>query len=201
MSKHEIELEAVKRSGAGRPHGTGKYGEATTVMRVPVSDKPVILDFLRTRRAPSGAHALPESAMLPASAPLQVRVPLFGSRIPAGFPSPADDYIETELDFNELLIKNPPATYSLRVEGSSMTGAGIFDGDIIVVDKSIEPQHGHVVVAEYEGRYTIKRLYMKSGKVRLLPENPDPDYKIIEFKDEQELVVSGVVTNVIHPIK
>jgi DNA polymerase V len=85
------------------------------------------------------------------------------------------------------------------VKGSSMTGAGIHDGDIIVVDRSIEANNGSVIVAEYDGGYTVKRLSVRRGKTRLLSENPD--FQPIEFKEGQELRVFGVVTNVIHPVK
>lgn len=188
-----------RRPGAGRKPNSGKFGLPTTVMRVPVDDKPIVLSLLEARRQQRAAPELPEGALRPAQAPTPASVPLYASRIPAGFPSPADDYVEEELDFNKLLVKNPPATFSLRVKGSSMTGAGIFDGDIIVVDRSIEARDGNVVVAECEGGYTVKRLSMRRGKTRLMPENPD--FAPIEFKDGQELVIFGVVTNVVHAVK
>lgn len=187
-----------KRPNAGRKPGSGLWSEKTAPVRVPVSEKQNVIDFLQARRQVSPV-VLPDEAMLPAANPVRLGVPLFSNRVPAGFPSPADDHVEAELDFNELLVKNPPATFSLRVKGNSMTGAGIFDGDILVVDRSIEARDGLVVVAEYEGGYTVKRLYRRRGKVRLLPENPE--FPVIELKEGQELVVFGVVTNVIHPVK
>ena len=97
------------------------------------------------------------------------------------------------------LVKNPPATFFVRVKGNSMTGAGIFDGDTLVVDRSLEAASGSVVVAVVDGELTVKRLSIRRGKVRLLPENPE--FPPIEFRDGQELVVWGVVTNVIHPVR
>ncbi|MBU3735811.1 MAG: translesion error-prone DNA polymerase V autoproteolytic subunit [Methylobacterium sp.] len=187
-----------KRPNAGRKPGSGPWSEQTIPVRVPASEKQNVIDFLQARRQ-KPAMPWPDDAMMPPVNPPRLAVPLFSNRIPAGFPSPADDHIEAELDFNELLVKNPPATFSLRVKGNSMTGAGIFDGDILVVDRSIEARDGLVVVAEYEGGYTVKRLYQKRGKVKLLPENPE--FPVIELKEGQELVVFGVVTNVIHPVK
>ena len=116
-------------------------------------------------------------------------------------PPPADDHVEDRIDLNEELIRNPPATFMIRVEGNSMIDANIFAGDILIVDRSIEARDSHVIVAVVDGKFTVKRLSMKRGKVRLLPENPDPAYQPIEFKDGQELVVWGVVTNVIHPVR
>lgn len=139
--------------------------------------------------------------LLPAIDPTRLSLPLFSNRIPAGFPSPADDHVEDRIDLNEELIRNPPATFMIRVEGNSMIDANIFAGDILIVDRSIEARDGHVIVAVVDGKFTVKRLSMKRGKVRLLPENPDPSYQPIEFKDGQELVVWGVVTNVIHPVR
>jgi DNA polymerase V len=139
--------------------------------------------------------------LLPAIDPTRLSLPLFSNRIPAGFPSPADDHVEDRIDLNEELIRNPPATFMIRVEGNSMIDANIFAGDILIVDRSIEARDSHVIVAVVDGKFTVKRLSMKRGKVRLLPENPDPSYQPIEFKDGQELVVWGVVTNVIHPVR
>ena len=128
----------------------------------------------------------------PARSPVRVPLPLFASRIPAGFPSPADDYVEARLDLNELLIQRQEATYFLRVKGDSMQGAGIHPGDLIVVDRSIEAQDGSVVVAEVDGALTIKRLRLGNGAPELHPDNPA--YPVIRFKEGQELRIWGVVT-------
>lgn len=157
------------------------------------------LEASRTRLRMS--DQMPPGVLLPAIDPIHLALPLFSNRIPAGFPSPADDHVEDRIDLNEELIRNPPATFMIRVEGNSMIDANIFAGDILIVDRSIEARDGHVIVAVVDGKFTVKRLSMKRGKVRLLPENPDPAYQPIDFKDGQELVVWGVVTNVIHPVR
>ncbi len=124
-----------------------------------------------------------------------VTIPIFLGRISAGFPSPADDYIEAELDLNRLLIKNEAATFLFRVGGDSMINAGIHDKDILVVDKSEDAVHGKIVVAVVDGEFTVKRLYMKNGKCMLVPENPR--FKTIVIRQEQELNVWGVVVGVV----
>jgi DNA polymerase V len=135
----------------------------------------------------------------PAQSPGRVRLPLFASRVPAGFPSPADDYVESRLDLNELLIQRREATYFLRVKGDSMQGAGIHPGDLIVVDRSINAQDGNVVVAEVDGELTIKRLRFDANRPELHPENPA--YPVIRFKEGQELRIWGVVTSSVHTVR
>jgi len=124
--------------------------------------------------------------------------PLYLDRISAGFPSPADDYIETALDLNTYLIRNPAATFMVRVSGDSMTGAGISDGDVLVVDRSEQPAHGKIVVAVLDGELTVKRLVMKNGQTLLAPENPC--YQAIPVTAEQDLHVWGVVTGVVRKL-
>lgn len=125
-------------------------------------------------------------------------LPLYLSAVSAGFPSPADDHIERTLDLNEHLIRNKEATFFVRVSGRSMTGVGILDGDILVVDRSIEPMPGKIVVAAVNGELTVKTLVRKSGKVWLAAENPD--YAPLEMKDGMECVIWGVVTSAIHAL-
>lgn len=122
--------------------------------------------------------------------------PLFSCGVSAGFPSPADDYIEGQLDLNELLVKHPAATFFVRVTGDSMLGAGIHHEDILVVDRSLEAGHGNVVIAIVDGELTVKRLYRQNGQVRLLAENPD--YPPIELTEETSCEIWGVVTSVVH---
>jgi len=157
-----------KRVGAGRPRG-----KPTVVVRIPASQKA----RLET---------------------LGFKLPLYGSQVEAGFPSPADDYIESLLDLNEYLVKHPAATFLVRAKGESMLHAGIHPGDILVVDRSLEARHGKIVIAAVNGELTVKRLYMKDGVVKLQPENPSfPDIIITEALDT---MVWGVVTNVIHQV-
>lgn len=118
-------------------------------------------------------------------------LPLDSGRISAGFPSPAADYEDRRLDINTYLIRNPAATFFFPVEGRSMEGAEIFDGDILVVDRSVSPRHGHIVVAFINGERLVKRLHHRAGRVALIAENPD--FPCIEISEGLELVVWGVV--------
>jgi len=131
-------------------------------------------------------------------APLQ-HIPLYGHKVPAGFPSPADDYVEDKLDLNQLLIQNKSATFFLRVKGDSMIDAGIHDGDIIVVDRSVEAVDRSVVVAVIDGELTVKRLVWRNGAAELHAENQK--YAPILCKEGQELTIWGVVTNAVHSVK
>lgn len=124
--------------------------------------------------------------------------PLFLSRVPAGFPSPAEDYVEGSLDLNEHLIQHKEATFFVRVQGESMIGAGIHNGDLLVVDRALEAADGNIVIAVVDGELTLKRLSRRNGQVRLLPDNPR--FRPIEFNDDQALEIWGVVTNVIHRV-
>jgi DNA polymerase V len=112
--------------------------------------------------------------------------------VPAGFPSPAADYACKRIDLNEHLIRNKEATFVFKVKGDSMSGVGINEGDELLVDRSIEPRHGHIVIAVLNGEFTVKRLHSRGGIVKLVAENPR--YPAIVLKDGQELVVWGVVT-------
>ncbi|SFU67519.1 LexA family protein [Nitrosospira multiformis] len=145
---------------------------------------------------PLSPFGMPSSPVLPrlyrAADPAPVcRLPLLLQRIPAGFPSPADEYAEAALDLNTYLIRNKVSTFFFRVMGDSMTGANIHDGDLLVVDRSIEPKHGHIVLAVINNEYTVKRLYHLDGAVELHAENPV--YPPIRFQEHDELQVWGVV--------
>ena len=119
-------------------------------------------------------------------------LPLDPVRVSAGFPSPAADYEDQRLDINDYLVRNPVSTFFFAVEGDSMEGAEIFAGDILVVDKSIRPRHGHIVVAFVDGERLVKRLYNRAGRTALVAENPA--YPTLDIQDGMELVVWGVVT-------
>ncbi|MDH5297965.1 MAG: translesion error-prone DNA polymerase V autoproteolytic subunit [Desulfobulbaceae bacterium] len=122
--------------------------------------------------------------------------PLFMSGVAAGFPSPADDYIERQLDLNELLITHPAATFFVRVAGDSMVGAGILHDDILVVDRSLDPASGRVVIAIVNGELTVKRLFRQGAACRLVAEHPD--YPELAITEEMGFEVWGVVTAAIH---
>ncbi|MBS7660542.1 translesion error-prone DNA polymerase V autoproteolytic subunit [Pseudomonas lalucatii] len=127
-----------------------------------------------------------------------LRLPLFLSRIAAGFPSPAEDHIEANLSLDELCVRHPASTYFLRVAGDSMTGLGIFDGDTLVVDRALKPQAGMVVVAIVRGDFTCKQLAFEQGLPLLKAANPS--YPDIRLREDEELEVFGVVTNCIHKL-
>ena len=122
--------------------------------------------------------------------------PLFSSGVSAGFPSPAEDYIEQRLDLNELLIRHPAATFFVRVNGDSMTGAGINHDDILIVDRSLEPLHGKIVIAIVDGEFTVKRLFKDAETCKLIAENPD--YSPIDITEESGCEIWGVVTSSIN---
>lgn len=129
---------------------------------------------------------------------LKLSRPLVGPRIPAGFPSPAADYVEGSLDLNEHLIAHPASTFFVRVDGHSMIRAGIFPDDILVVDRSLEPVSGKIVVAIYDGELTVKRLKVEHGKYWLIPESDD--YEPICVRKDADFQVWGVVCWVIHKV-
>jgi DNA polymerase V len=126
------------------------------------------------------------------------KFPLFLSRVRAGFPSPADDYLEKKLDLNEHLIQHPAATFFVKVIGDSMINAGIFSGDILIVDRSLEAENNKIIVAILNGEFTIKRMKKRLGKLFLFAENPN--YPPIEVIDGMDFEVWGVVIHVIHSV-
>ena len=134
----------------------------------------------------------------PAVSPPPLPLPLYTAYVPAGFPSPADDDVEGRLDLNQHLIRHPAATFFVRVSGESMLGAGIHPGDLLVVDRALEPAHNKVVIAVVNGELTVKRLCIREGQVWLLAENER--YAPIVLSGDMDLQIWGVVTNVIHAL-
>jgi len=134
----------------------------------------------------------------PSFNPIRVLIPLFNGKVAAGFPSPADDYVEKSLDLNELLVQRPAATFFVRAQGESMLGAGIHPNDILVVDRSIEPVPGKIVICALNGELTVKRLERQNQQWHLKAENPA--YSDIVIHEELDMVIWGVVTNVIHAL-
>jgi len=119
-------------------------------------------------------------------------------KVPAGFPSPAADHTQERVDLNKELIRNKDATYLFRVKGDSMTGAGIYEGDTLVVDRSVTPKHNHIVLALLNNEFTVKRLYRRGGIVKLVAENNI--YPVRLIKEEDDFVVWGVVTFNLHKL-
>lgn len=138
------------------------------------------------------AHAFP----IPAPENLCLEgIPLFISKVAAGFPSPAADHLESTLDLNSYLIRHRAASFFFTVSGRSMEQAGILDGDKIAVDRSVSPRHGHIVLALIDNEFTVKRLYSQNGIVELHAENPD--FAPIRLDEGQQLTVWGVVVGVV----
>jgi DNA polymerase V len=130
--------------------------------------------------------------------PTLVNLPLFGSKIRAGFPSPADDHLEASIDLNQHYVRHPAATFFVRVQDTSMIGAGIHSGDMLVVDRSLEAKSGSIVIAVVNGEMTLKRLLLSGDEVWLMPENPD--FQPLQILDGMELQLWGVVAHVIHSL-
>ncbi len=123
-------------------------------------------------------------------------IPFYASSVSAGFPSPADDYVELSLDLNKHLIKHPAATFYARAKGDSMINAGINDGDLLVVDRALDIYDNCIAVCIIDGEFTVKRLKKKSNKILLIPENEE--YKAIEISEFNDFEVWGIVAYVIH---
>ena len=134
--------------------------------------------------------------LLPVGDAVDISLPIFTSRVQAGFPSPADDHLEDTLDLNTHLIRHKESTFFVRSQGESMLGAGIHPGDILVVDKSLIAKSGKIVIAMVDGEFTVKRLNKYKGKITLKAENPE--FKDIVINEGSELIIWGVVTSVIH---
>ena len=125
-----------------------------------------------------------------------VRLPLYGTSVSCGFTSPAEDHVEHQLSLDEYLIQHPESTFFVRASGESMVNAGIFDGDLLIVDRSIQASHNHIVLAVIDSEFTIKRLIKSDDHVILRPENPK--FSDIVIQPEQEMMVWGVVVHVVH---
>jgi DNA polymerase V len=163
-----------KRSGSGRPQGTGRYGVKTKVVRVPEDKVAAVLQFVT-----GNGFALP----------------LYSGQVQAGFPSPTDDHVDGLLDLNTHLIQHPETTFYARVTGDSMIDAGISEHDLLVVDRSVEPKHGKIVIAVVNGEMTVKRLHLTPEGLFLKAENPK--YPLISIKQEDNVHIWGVVIHVI----
>lgn len=188
------------RLGAGRKCS---YGEQTKPVRIPESQVSAVLKYLELYRQRKAQCDVSNKVLLEDVLPIafespKVTIPFMSSSISAGFPSPADDYVEHGIDLNEHLILHREATYILRVSGWSMVNAGIYDGDEIIVDRALDPKDNHVVVAVLDNQLTVKRLRKAGKSIRLVAENPEfPD---ILIGSDQELLIWGVVTRVLHKV-
>lgn len=187
-----------KRINAGRKEGSGRFGEPTAVMRVPESQKNVIVDFLAHYQDKKNKQELDtidgmQLFEYPALNFAKVALPLFSSKVRAGFPSPADDHVEKRLDVSEYLIDQADATFFATIIGDSMRDAGLLSGDKAVVDRSKQASVGDIVLAIIDGEFTIKTLGKnKQGMPRLIPANHD--FPVIEITEAMQFEIWGVVT-------
>jgi DNA polymerase V len=184
------------RLGAGRKRGSGAI-EPSAILRVPVSQKPIIKGFVEAyqrREIRKSLDAVGEFEFPAINAP-KLELSLFNSKVPAGFPSPADEHVEKRLDANEYLIDDHDATFFVTIQGYSMVDSGLLPGDKAVVDRSKNPAIGDIVLAIVDGDFTIKQLSRaKNGHPRLLPSNSSGEFKPIEIKDGMTFEIWGVVT-------
>lgn len=166
-----------KRKGAGRPKGTGKFGVPTKAIRVPEAMVDQIISFIHGKG---------------------YIYPMYPGKVQAGFPATIEDQPAEKLDLNGFLVQNPAATFFMRATGDSMTGAGIFDDDVLVVDKSIEPQDGDIVVAVVNNEFTVKRLSKSDAHVELKSENPD--FPSLVIPAGTDLQIWGVVKHTLRTV-
>ena len=191
-------LRGGKRLNAGRKTGSGKFAEVTTVVRLPASQVPVVKDFLAAyqRKKMLTDLDIVGDMSLPALDSQPIKLPLFLSKVPAGFPSPAEEHIEKRLDPSEFLIDQKDATLFVTIQGYSMMDVGLLPGDKAVVDRSKLASIGDIVLAVIDGEFTIKTLARKKdGTPRLLPANSTGAFSPIEIKEGMDFEIWGVVTS------
>ena len=189
-----------KRPGAGRKPLYG-IAEPTQVLRVPASQTEVIRDFVSAYQRKRLNEALGNVAEVTPieSDDSSLALPLYTTKVAAGFPSPADDHVEQRLSPNSYLVENEHATFCVRVKGDSMIDAGIFDNDVLVVDRSKVAQVGDIVLAVLDGEFTVKTLGKSKTGARLIPANKH--FPVIEVKESQSFEVWGVVTGSMRKFK
>lgn len=185
------------RPGAGRQIGPGKFRESITVVRIPESQAPVIKDFLvaiQSKKLIINLDVVTDF-VLPTIIPSSIKLPIFSSKVSAGFPSPAEDHIEKRLSPDDYLIDQKDATFFVTIQGQSMIDVGLLPGDKAVVDRSKKANVGDIVLAVVDGEFTIKTLARsKDGNACLLPANCTGAYSPIEIKEGMSFEVWGVVT-------
>lgn len=165
------------RVGAGRPLGQGKFGVKTMPIRIPEAMVDDVLAYVHQRG---------------------YNLPFYSCSVSAGQPLPADDDIASRLNLNNYLIANPKETFFVRVVGDSMIDAGIFEGDVLIVDRSMPVASDKIVVAAVDGQLTVKRFKQQKNKTYLMPENTH--YQPIEITNDSHIVMWGVVTTVLHRV-
>lgn len=180
-----------RRTGAGRKKGNG-IKEPSVVIRIPQSQQAKVRKLISLYRS---SGPMPANFARPALSLKDTSLPLFSSKVAAGFPSPADEHVEKRLDPNDFLIDNEEATFFVTIEGQSMIDAGLLPGDKVVVDRSKNARTNHIVLAVVDGEFTIKRLSKDAnGRPLLIPENSTGAYQPIQIKDGMQFEIWGVVT-------
>ena len=191
-----------KRENAGRPAGQGKYGESTVTMRIPQSQTATIKSFLealqRKRAKAADENAITEIEVdeffTPAIREQPTLLPLFATKVAAGFPSPADDHVEKQLDISEFMIDHAASTFFVTIKGDSMIDVGLLPGDKVVVDRSKTPGIGDIVLAVVDREFTIKILDHGANKMpRLMPANSTGAYRPIYIRPDTQFEIFGVV--------
>lgn len=185
-----------KRENAGRPRGQGKFGELTVAIRVPESQVTVLKEFLEAyqRRKCSTEQTNVEDFFIPEISEQTPKLPLFSTKVAAGFPSPADDYVEKRLDVSEFLIDHAASTFFVTIKGESMIDVGLLPGDKVVVDRSKTASIGDIVLAVVDREFTIKILDHGANKMpRLMPANSSGEYRPIYIRPETQFEIFGVV--------
>jgi len=179
------------RLGSGRKSGSGFFGETTKVIRVPASQVVEIKNYIRGRYHIGNTV----SVMLPHPSPEKRHLNLFNHKVPAGFPSPADDHIEKALDLNEYLVTKKETTFFVKIKGDSMIDVSIHDGDIVIVDRSKQAKIGDIVLASVDGEFTIKTLAKHLSQPRLLPANEK--FQPIVINENMQFEIWGVITGAV----
>ena len=189
-----------KRDGAGRKPGSGKYGEKTKIIRIPLSKEVEVKRLLQKKLTPTEwqQERKQEIEFFEPLMASQKQADLYTVSVQAGYPTPVDESKEGQLDLNAHLIGSPKDTFFVRVSGDSMIDAGIHDGDLLIVDRKQRVINGKIVIAVVNGDLTVKRIFMEEDKVILYPENPD--FSAIEVSNDNDFMTLGVVTNVIHEV-
>ncbi len=187
-----------KREGAGRPQGTGKYGEATKAVRLPIRIADEILAALAHKAPQEIELGTTVQSIFKPEQKTKISLPLYLNPVAAGIPTITEDYVDDNIDLNRHLVKHPDTTFLVRVVGESMQDAGIHPDDMLIVDRSIEVNDGHVVIAVVNGELTVKRIRKDLNQLWLMPENKE--FKPIEIDEHTDFHIWGVVTNVIHAL-
>ncbi|HCU85449.1 MULTISPECIES: LexA family protein [unclassified Methylophilus] len=199
--QNDDSTKSARKPGSGRKAGTGTYKENTSVIRVPDSQKPVIASFLEAYARKQRLSELKESLdsvdeFIQLSGDLiNLSLPLFESKVPAGLPSPADDHIGSAMDPNEYLINKADKTFFVTIQGESMIEVGLMPGDKAIVEKDKVAAVGDIVLAMIDGEFTVKILAkQKDGKPKLLPANSSGKYPPILIQGQMQFAIWGVVT-------